>query len=213
MEREPPTRSWHPSDEDDYEAASAELKKRFGAWLADEGVEVDPESADPMLHYKWNYLDGHLTRWTRDNLSQLYLEVFPAKVMVEEDDLDREMEEARTFLRFLSATGLLDEKSAPIDALIEHLGHIEPEFKKNMTDPSLFSMGKRLWTQAAAEGVRLDDRVGVQAFIHRFNARPFAERDAVLGPLPAMARSSFGRATPPGTKPRPPSAKRRKHRR
>lgn len=213
MEREAPSRSWHPSDEDDYEAASSELKKRFAAWLADEGVEVDPESADPMLHYKWNYLDGHLTRWTRDNLSQLYLEVFPAKVIVEEGDLDREMDEARTFLRFLSATGLLDEKSAPIGALVEHLGVIGPEFKRSMADPSLFSMGKRLWTEAAAEGVRPDDRGAVEAFIQRFNARPYTERDAVLGPSLAVARSSFGRATPPGTRPRPRSAKRRNHRR
>jgi hypothetical protein len=212
MERDASTRSWHPSDEDDYEAASAELKKRFAAWVADEGVEVDPESADPMLHYKWSYLDGHLTRWTRDNLTQLYLEVFPAKVMVEEADLGREMEEARSFLRFLSATGLLDDKSAPVDALIEHLAHIEPEFRKNMADPSLFSMGKRLWTQATAEGVRLDDRDAVQAFIHRFNARPFAERDAVLGPPLTAMRMSFGRVTPKGTRPRPASGKRRKRR-
>jgi hypothetical protein len=213
MEREVPTRSWHPRDDDDYEAANGELKKRFAAWVADEGIEVDPESAELMLHYKWNYLDGHLTRWTRDNLNQLYLEVFPAKVMVEKDDLGREMEEARAFLRFLSTTGLLDEKSASIDALIEHIGHIEPEFRKNMADPSLFSMGKRLWTQAAAEGVRPDDPEAVQAFIQRFNARPFAERDAVLGPPLAAMRTSFGRATPPGTRPRPPSARRRKRRR
>ena len=144
MAPDAPTHSWHPRDEDDYEAASAELKRRFAAWVADESVEVDPESAEPILHYKWNYLDGHLTRWTRDNLSQLYLGVFPAKVMVEEGDLQREMQEARAFLRFLSETGFLDEESAPLDVLIEHLGRIEPEFEKNMGDPALFSMGKRL---------------------------------------------------------------------
>jgi hypothetical protein len=174
---------------------------------------VSPSRRRPRLHYKWNYLDGHLTRWSCDNLSQLYLEAFPAKVMVEQDDLDREVEEACAFLRFLWATGLLDEKSAPIDALIAHLGRIEPEFRRNMGDPSCFSMGKRLWTQAAAEGVRPDDPEAVQAFIQRFNARPFAERDAVLGPPLMPMRASFGRATPPGTRPRPSSAKRRKRRR
>lgn len=213
MASDAPARSWHPRDEDDYEAASTELKQRFAVWVADEGVGVDPESAEPMLHYKWNYLDGHLTRWTCDNLSQLYLEVFPAKVIIEEDDLDREMEEARAFLRFLSETGLLDDKSAPLDVLIEHLGRIEPEFCTNMANPALFSMGKRFMTAAAAEGVRPDDEDAVQAFIARFNARPVAQRDALLGPSLLAARQPRGRFTPKGTPPRPPSTKRRKRRR
>ena len=48
----------------------------------------------------------------------------------------------------------------------------------------------------------------------RFNARPRAERDAILGPglMPAGRRATSGRFTPPGTPSRP-SGKRRKRRR
>ena len=212
---EPPaaSRRWHPRDEEDYQAASADLKERFASWVKVEGVEVDPESADPILHYKWNYLDGHLTRWTWDDLSELYLEVYPARVMVDDGDLARPLEEGTEFLLFLAAVGLLDDESAPIVALTDHLERIEPELRRVMADPSRYSMGKRLWTQARAEGVQPDDREAVEAFIKRFNARPFAERDAVLGPPLSSARPSSGRTTPLGTRPRPVSSSRRKRRR
>jgi len=50
-----------------------------------------------------------------------------------------------------------------------------------------------------------------QAFMERFNSRPRAERDAILGPglMPAGRRAPSGRFTPPGTPSRP-SGKRRK---
>ena len=67
--------------------------------------------------------------------------------------------------------------------------------------------------EAGAEGVRPDDEEAVQAFIARFNARPIAERDALLGRSVLSARQPRGRFTPKGTPPRPPSAKRRKRRR
>ena len=66
-----------------------------------------------------------------------------------------------------------------------------------MADVSRYSFGKRLWTTAQAEGVRLDDRASVEAFMADFNARPIAERDAILGG-PGLPR---GRR-PPGGSPR-----------
>lgn len=203
---------WHPNDQDDYEALSAELKKRFAAWVTEQGIAVDPTAPELICHHKWNYLDGHLTRWTPDNFSQLYLEVFPAKVIVHDDELDEVMDEARAFLQFLDATGLLDDKGAPAEVLVEHLSRIEDEFRKNMADPSRYSMGKRFMTEAEREGVKPGDQAGLEAFMNRFNARPRAQRDAVVGSI-LPARAVHGRATPPGTKPRPPSAKRRKRQR
>jgi hypothetical protein len=84
-----------------------------------------------------------------------------------------------------------------------------------MADASRYSFGKRLWTSAAAEGVRLDDAASVEAFMADFNARPRAEREAILGrdPSPPPRPASTGRITAPGTRPKAPSAKRRKRRR
>ena len=66
---------------------------------------------------------------------------------------------------------------------------------------------------AQAEGVRLDDQASLNAFIADFNARPIAERDAILGPGLPPRPAATERFTPPGTRPRNPSAKRRKRRR
>jgi hypothetical protein len=206
-------RSWQPDDEDDYEAASAELKKRFGAWSAEKGLDVDPEAPESPLHYKWGYLDGHLTRWTCADLDEVYLELYPAKVIVEPDELDDVLEEAKAFISFLAETALLDAQSDPPDVLLGHLSGIEKRFRANMADPRRQSFGKRLWNQALAEGVSLDDQEAVEAFIGRFNARPRSERDAVLGgpsPSPSQPR---GRFTPKGTPPRRSSAKGKRRRR
>jgi hypothetical protein len=106
---------------------------------------------------------------------------------------------------------LLDSESDPSDVLLGHLDAIARQFRTNMADPSRYSFGKRLWTTARAEGVRMDERASVDAFMADFNARPLAERDATLGSsLPRPAPS--GRFTPPGTRPKAPSAKRRKRR-
>ncbi|MHB8246241.1 MAG: hypothetical protein ACYDGN_12985 [Acidimicrobiales bacterium] len=215
MERDAAWHSWEPEDEADYQAANTELKERFASWAGDRGVEVDPDAPEAPIHYKWGYLDGHLTRWTRRDLNEVYLELYPAKVMVEDDEIDDVLAEARAFVRFLADTGLLDEESDSADVLVDHLGRIEKQFRANMADVSRYSFGKRLWTRAAAEGVRLDDPEAVEAFMAEFNARPRAEREAVLGRSPKLrgGHPTPGRFTPPGTRPLAPSAKRRKRRR
>jgi len=215
VEKDDASRRWEPEDEDDYEAANAELKERFAAWAGDKGVKVNPDAPEAPIHYKWGYLDGHLTRWTRHDLDEVYLELYPAKVMVEADEFGDVLAEARAFIRFLADTGLLDEGGESADDLLDHLGRFEGRFRANMADVSRYSFGKRLWTTAAAEGVRLDDPEAVEAFMAKFNAKPRAEREAVLGRSPQVrgGRPVTGRFTPPGTRPLAPSTKRRKRRR
>src|SRR5271166_2035028 len=101
--------SWEPEDEDNYESANAELKKRFAAWADDKGLEVERDGPEGLLHYKWAYVDRHLTRWRRRDLYEIYLELYPAKVMAEADDLDGILTETKAFLSFLAETDLLDE--------------------------------------------------------------------------------------------------------
>ena len=65
--------------------------------------------------------DGHLTCWTGSDLEGIYLELYPAKVMVE-PELDAVFDEARMFQSFLSETGLLGTRAtcsaSPISALL-----------------------------------------------------------------------------------------------
>lgn len=201
--------NWWPDDEDDYEVARTELKKRFATWRGTEGDDSDGELP---IHHKWTYGSGHLTRWTCRDLDEVYLEIYPAKVIVADDELGEVLDEARQFMTFLAEEDLLDSESDSLDVLVEHVGAIEGQFRINMVDPSLFSFGKRLWSSAGAEGVRMDDRASVEAFIADFNARSPAERDAILGPR-LQSRPAGGRITAPGTRPQVPSPKRRKRKR
>jgi hypothetical protein len=207
------TPDWSPESEEAYEVARSELKKRFAHWRAVVGADPDNDAGEAPIHYKWAYLDGHLTRWTWDDLDEVYLELHPAKVMIEDDDLDEVLDEAKSFISFLDQTALLDADSDPAGVLIEHLDAMEEQFRHNMADISRYSFGKRLWTTAQAEGVRMDDQASLDAFIADFNARPMAERDAILGPGLSPRPTATGRFTPPGTRPKASSAKRRKRRR
>jgi hypothetical protein len=208
---------WEPEDEDDYEVVRSELKKRFGAWCSERGLEIEGEGAEAPIHYKWGYLDGHLTCWTCDDLDEVYLELHPAKVIVEEDELGSVLTEARAFITFLSETGLLDPMSDRPDVLLSHLDDIDGRFRSNMADTARFSPGKRLWSTALAEGVPLDDERAVQSFMQTFNDRTYAERQTVLGRAGpgAFGRQTTGRFTPPGTKslPKQSSTSRRRKKR
>ncbi len=192
--------SWEPEDEDEYEAANAELKGRFAAWAAGKGLEVDRDGPEGLLHYKWAYVDQHLS-WRRRDLYEIYLELYPAKVMTEADELDEILADTKTFITFLAETELL----------FDFLDEIAPEFREHIADTSRYSFGKRLWTEAASEGVSPGDPLAVEAFMERFNSRPRAERDAILGQglMPGGARATSGRFAPPGTPSRS-SGKRRK---
>ncbi len=138
---------WGPESDEEYEAALAELKRRFSAWVSESDDAVDPDAPEGLLHYKWGYVDGHLTRWTRRDLDEIYLELCPAKVMAGPDELDEVLAEAAMFVTYLSETGLADEESEPADVLVEHLariegrlgehgGHLAPQLRQAPVEPS-----------------------------------------------------------------------------
>ncbi len=197
-----------PQTDEEYEAARVYLKREFASWGAKTGVKLEADAGESPIHYKYHYLDGHLTRWTCADLDQIYLQLHPAKVIVDTDELDGVLAEASAFMRFLADAELLDPTSDGPGDLADHIAAMGPAFRENMADTSRFSVGKALWSTAMAEGVELDDEASVQSIIQRFNARPRAERDRVFGH--AIPSSISGRATPPGTRPRQARAKRKR---
>lgn len=50
-----------PEDGTDDEANAA-LEVRFETWATEKSLEMDHETPESLLHYKWAYLDGHFTR-------------------------------------------------------------------------------------------------------------------------------------------------------
>lgn len=204
-----------PDDEEGYEASREFLRQEFTSWAEAKGSPLGPDAIEYLVHYKWGYLDRHLTRWRRADLDEVLLQLVPAKVVADEDGIDEMLPEACAFVSFLAETGLLDPESEAPQLLLEHLAKIGPRFRQAMADRSRYSFGKRFWTAAAEAGVQPDDEEAVEAFITQFNSRSLGEREAVLGQragAPPSTRS--GRFTPPGTPPRDkPAARKRRRRR
>jgi len=204
-----------PSTEEGYATARTQLRQAFATWAKTTGSDLSPDSFEQLIHYKWGYLDGHLTSWRRADLDKVLLELFPAKVIVDDDELGEILPETAAFISFLADTGLLDGRSDDPQLLRAHLEQITAPFYEHMADPSRYSSGKRFFLAAGEAGVRPDDQQAVKAFIEEFNTRPLAERDAVLGrgQRTKPSATTAGRFTPPGTPPRrKPTARRRRHR-
>ncbi|HWG73353.1 MAG TPA: hypothetical protein VG184_04790 [Acidimicrobiales bacterium] len=227
-----------PETEDGYQAALGELRERWARWTQASGCPLGDDSFEHLVHYKWGYVDGHLTRWTCADVDEVLLGLYPAKVVMDADGLDEVIPETLAFIEFLADTDLLDPASDDRQVLVDHVGGLGPPFRRRMADRSLYSPGKRLWTAALEEGVKLDDQDAVSAFIGRFNSRARTQRQSLLGKPAAgdhggwgtgrftppatatvtregtsgSARRGTGRVTPPGTPPRPkrPGSQRRR---
>jgi len=205
----------HPTTEAGYRLSRRWLRAAFARWSDQTASEYGPDCFEELIHYKWGYLDGHLTRWQRDDLEAILLKLFPAKVIVEDGDLDDVIPQAETFIAFLADTALLDPASDDPDQLCAHLHQIKRRFQRRMADRTRYSPGKRFWLAAAQAGVPLDDHKAVAAFVKQFNSQPDTERAAVLGQHSTLtpSPSQRGRVTPPGARPRSTPTRRRRARR
>jgi hypothetical protein len=178
-----------PDDEGAFSVARDELVSRFE--LSPGGHDLGWVAAQ-VLDFKWGYLDGDLSRWEPEDVADILLGLYPAKVMLDPDDLDRVVAGFAGFLRFLGDDGIVPAGHAA--RLAESVERLAPRFRAAAMDESNWSMGKRLWSQTRSEGVDPSDPDAVQRFMDDFNQRSFAERDAVLGPSPAPDASSLGGA-------------------
>ena len=92
-----------------------------------------------------------------------------------------------SFLRYLEQTRQL--RGSGLYQLEAELAEVRPRFAAAMQDTSRFGMAKSLFASMSADGVELEDRDAVSAWIEGFNARPYDERaaltDDVVPALPA----------------------------
>jgi hypothetical protein len=163
-----------PDDEDAFYRTRDDLVAAFEATIQQEYGWV----ASQVLDFKWGYLDGDLAGWSTEDVDEILLGLYPAKVMVDPEDIDTIPVAFAAFLGFLGHKHIVDQPVAA--ALAQHALDIAPAFRTAARDERNWSMGKRLWAQAAAEDVDIADELSLQRFVSSFNARPFEERDAIL---------------------------------
>ena len=132
-----------------------------------------------MLEWKGLYDDGCLGRWTADDLAELLLDYFPRKVSAAPETLDVVPECVLGFLGFLDARGSLSGE--PLEELEQVCLALREPFRERIDDPAGWGLAKSMAMQMLTEGIDADDPAALETWLADFNARPVAERDAVLG--------------------------------
>lgn len=170
---------FEPDDEDAFFEFRDDLIARFERSPGNDGLGW---VAGQVLDFKWGYLNGDMSHWTVGDIEEILLGLFPAKVMMDPEDPNTIVAGFAALLHFLADEGVLAKDDAR--DLGTAVFRLAPRFRVAAFDERNWSMGKRLWGQASAEGVDFSDPTAMQQFVEDFNQRTFAERDAVLGSPP-----------------------------
>ena len=173
-----------------------ELVKAYVSWARDSGAFFDGDTVRLLLDYRAEYRDQSLTCWSAEDLSAMLLGVFPAKVVIEGEEVGDVVPTVRTFMEFLGSTGRLAKASDPLEDLLEELDEIEEVFEEAMGGPDAFGFAKRIALSMAADGVDVDDPDALETWVKDFNARPESERRAMIPP-PIAALGSPSRVSLP----------------
>jgi len=161
---------------------------QYATWLGGARDEEALGNLDLMLTVRRDYLGSDLRTWREGEISQLLLEVFPRKVQSDPSLLHDGPGVLVSFLRYLEKTQQL--RGSGLYQLEAELAEVRPQFAPAMQDTSRFGMAKSLFASMSAEGVELEDRDAVSAWIEDFNARPYEERAALTDDVvPALPPS------------------------
>ena len=178
-------------DEDGFVVVRDDLLAAFERALVDGGApDVAPFVAELMLDFKFAYGDGDLGRWTGEDIAGLMLDYLPHKVDIDEELSAGLVPSMLAFLDFLAAGETLTGE--PLASLCDTCLELRAACLDRAADPASWGPAKLLSARMDADGVDPTDERQVAGWIDEFNARPRAERDAILGPLPAPPRSSVG---------------------
>lgn len=155
-------------------------------FLASEGAPPDDDVTRAILDHcmlaRCDFGDGDPLRWSPTVVELFLLDFLPRKVSLDTGQVRALPDVFRQWVRFaLSRRGLSERWIAETEAVVDELA---PEFRRTVTDPSTFGPAKAMVNAMMADGINLNDPQAVQGWIDAFNARPFEERDAFLGPAP-----------------------------
>ena len=164
--------------------------------------------ASTMLQWKGGYDDGRLGRWTQADLAEYLLDYFPRKVSADDETLAAVPECVRAFLMFLAVRGSLSGE--PLDQLEEACEALRDEFLDCAHDNSHWGLAKSMLMQMQSEGIDPSAPGALDAWIEDFNARPYQQRDALLGPAADRMVRAAGLPSAAGARAPKQKAQRRK---
>jgi hypothetical protein len=180
------------------ELLSAFREAREAEGLSPAAAQADGWAAEEMLEFK-QAQGGPLFDWTADDLTEFLFQHYPLRglsIGAEVEDLPGRFD---AFLAWLAASGRAGwGQVAPARAL---LAERRAAFLEAARDERRYGPAKRLSMEMRAEGVDIQDRAAVAAFVARFNER--LARDPTLLPMIGGPRRRWvwdGTGTPPDAK-------------
>jgi hypothetical protein len=124
--------------------------------------------AAQLIDYGFGYDDVTLPKMTADDVKHLLNSIFPRKISFESlDDLDDAIPELIAFWQYLKREYQLEHA----EEILRFLRQAEPEFKKHMTDPSLFGMAKSFMMLGHSQGYDMTNEAGLSVFALDYNAQ------------------------------------------
>ncbi|MEV6876803.1 hypothetical protein [Amycolatopsis sp. NPDC051128] len=152
-------------DHEGYEAGEDLLLRRFAAWAAAQGREIDSYSVISALQFRHTSVDGRLGYWTGAVVRDFLLSYVPRTLSATADEAALVPETLRMFLRYLHETGLTDPMGEPLAELEDAVTKATAEFPAAMADERNFGVSK-YWVMAAARnGVDRSDPDALNAFL------------------------------------------------
>lgn len=184
-----------PDDPDDSEAFET-LRDQLTDRFAELHGHDHAHHASQVLDLAWNHLGADPSEWDTEDLDAVLLDLYPAKVLVEADELAHVVPTVSAFLRLLgSEPWPHDTPQPPFESLAQHVASLEVSFLAAMHDETRFSPGKRIWSEALADGVDLTDQAAIEQWIAAYNERPVHERHPTSQPT-SFTRAVFGTLPP-----------------
>jgi hypothetical protein len=134
-------------------------------------LQDDPDMgfwAAQLIDYGFGYDGVTLPKMTADDVKHLLNSIFPRKISFESpEDLDETIPELIAFWQYLKREYQLEHA----DEILRFLREAEPEFKKRMTDPSLFGMAKSFLMLGHSQGYDMTNEAGMSAFALDYNTQ------------------------------------------
>ncbi len=158
------------------------------------------ELASLFVDCRLERLDADPFRWSPIAVELCLLDWLPRKATLDAADTRAVPDALKRWIRYSGR-----RKGLPRPAIEETLAAVDqftPDFGRAAADPSSPGPAKSLVDALMAEGVDLTDEQARDAWIAEFNARPSAERDAILGMAGGPNRRAQPRLAPERAEPK-----------
>lgn len=143
------------------------------------GLEAEEWILQLALDYRCDYSDGDPLRWSPIGVELFMLDFLPRKATLDTTEVRSLPRVLKSWARFaLEKRGLEERWVRETEAAVDRW---VTDFRREVTNAGNFGPAKAIAQAMLADGVDFDDRDAVEAWMEKFNRRPFEERDELLG--------------------------------